>query len=49
MFMINWRPDVKDEVELQKAIRELYKAMQLVMSVQMEWECFMPPYIHIGD
>ena len=49
MFFINWRPEVRNEVELQQAIRELYKKLQLVMNAQMEWECFMPPLIHLGE
>jgi hypothetical protein len=49
MFFINWRPEVRNEVELQRAISELYKKLQLVMNAQDKWECFMPPLIHLGD
>jgi hypothetical protein len=49
MFFINWRPEVRNKVELQRAISELYKKLQLVMNAQDKWECFMPPLIHLGD
>jgi hypothetical protein len=49
MFFINWRPEIRNEAELQRAIRELYQKLQLIMNAQNEWECFMPPLIHVGD
>ena len=49
IYGINWRPEVRNEVELQRAIRELYEKLQLIMNAQMEWRLFMPPYIHIGE
>jgi hypothetical protein len=48
LWFINWRPEVQDKKELQERINALCRSLQLVMNVQVNWQIFMPPYIHMG-
>jgi hypothetical protein len=49
MWIVNWKPEVKDKRELQEAINSLYRSLQLVMNDTINWECCMPPHLIIGD
>jgi hypothetical protein len=49
MWIVNWKPEVKDKRGLQEAINSLYRSLQLVMDDTTNWECCMPPHLIMGD